>query len=262
MSRLTILVPTYNKNQLEIKKLVSDLNIQGNVIFSNQIDNDSIINDDKLTIINNKTKGVSVNRNILLDSVKTEYFLFIDDDCKLIDNYESIVVSEFDRHRDAEVIVFSRDSEDTMFAPVMLKDKKAKRFCHVSKMGGPGIAIKTTAIKKYNISFNEKLGTPNYFYNGEDSYFLYELIKKKVVVYTSSTQIYKLLSSKDKSSYFTSYDNHFFEAVGGIQYLLHKHLFYLYFIKQGIFYHFKAKVNFLKVFKYFCIGKKKMRHYL
>lgn len=258
MSEVVVLMPTFNKTKNDILSIVNSLNIKTKSIVSNQINEDGIIVNDKITIINNNTRGVSVNRNILLSYVHGDYCLFIDDDCQLVNNYEKIVLDSFSRYPSADVVVYSRDSEDDMFLPVKLKEGKAKFFHRVSKMGAPGIAIKVSSIKKYNLCFNEKLGTPNYFYNGEDSFFLYELFRKKANVYTSSSVIFKLLPSKNKSSYFTNYNEQFFESVGGIQYLLHRFIYPFYFIKQGIYYHTKTKQPLSWILKCFNNGKKKI----
>ena len=260
MNKLSVLIPTHNKSNNEIMNILVTLNVSGHCIVANQINENSIHYDDNTIIINNNTKGVSVNRNILLENVDTDYCLFIDDDCVLMDNYEKVVIKEFNKHPDAEVIVFSRDSNDTMFLPVTLKERKAKSFRHISKMGAPGIAIKTQAIKKYNLRFNEKLGTPNYFYNGEDSLFLFELLRKKVSVYTSSIHLYLLLLGSNKSSYFTEYDEHFFASVGGVQYLLHSKTYKIYLIKQAIYYKNRTKLCFLQIFKSFHFGVKTMKN--
>lgn len=214
-NRLEVLMPTYNKTNDEVFKLVHDLHILDSATISNQNNEEGIIIKDKITIIINKTRGVSINRNPLLKYLSVDYGLFIDDDCVLCDNYGKIILLEFDRHRGAEAIVFSRTSLDQMFKSIKLKNQRIKRFYQISKIGAPDIVIKNDSIQKYNLIFNEKLGAPYNFFNGEDSLFLYELIKKKVNVYSSSISIYTPQPSLDKLSYFVEYPVHLFEAVGG-----------------------------------------------
>lgn len=260
MASLCVLIPTYSKTPDEVLRLCSDLGVTGHCIVSNQVQEDSDRRiADHIRLLCSSSKGVSANRNNLLGHLTSDIGLFIDDDCVLCPEYEQIIAQAFSDRPDAEAIVFSRASDDSVFAPVILPNKRARHFSIVSSMGAPGIAFRKEAVLRYRLRFNEKLGTPNYFFNGEDSVFLMDMINKGVRVYSSSIQIYILKNSSGTSSYFQGYDDHFFTSVGGIQFLLHRKLYPAYFFKQAFFYTKKTGTNVLQIIQMFYRGKQLMK---
>jgi|GEM_PF-5482266 len=108
-----------------------------------------------------------------------------------------------------------------MFSEISYKNKKVHCFFQISSSGASGIALRKDVISRYNLSFNESLGSPNFF-NREDFVFLHDLVMKKTTMYTSSTKIIKLLPGVNKFSYFCGYNKQFLESIGGIQYYLHR----------------------------------------
>jgi len=255
-----VLIPTFGRRETEILSLCNALHVAGRVLVSNQCGEDAArLLDDRTQLINSASIGVSANRNVLLHHANGDFNVFIDDDCIICDDYERIIVDAFYEHPDAEAILFSRDSNDDMFGPLYLKNKKVRRFSDISALGAPGIAIRKDAIQRHHLSFNEKLGTPNYFFNGEDSAFLMQMIHKKMTMYTSSIPLFALFPSERASSYFSGYDAHFFESIGGVHYYLHRFLFPLYHIKRAVYYHKKTGMRFLKSLHHMISGKKKMK---
>ena len=255
-----VLIPTFGRRETEILSLCHALHVAGRVLVSNQCGEDAVrLLDDRTQLINSASIGVSANRNVLLRHTNGDFNIFIDDDCLLCDGYEQIIIDAFSEHPDAEAILFSRDSNDDMFGPLCLKNKKVRRFSDISALGAPGIAIRKEAISKHCLSFNERLGTPNYFFNGEDSAFLMQMVRKKVIMYTSSIPLFTLLSSQRPSSYFAGYDRHFFESIGGVHYYLHRFLFLLYHIKRAAYYRKKTGASFVALLGHMSRGKKKMK---
>lgn len=255
-----ILVPTFGRKESEILSLCSALHVTGRVLVSNQCGENAVrLLNDRTQLINTVSIGVSTNRNVLLGHANGDINVFIDDDCVLCDDYERIVADAFDEHPDAEAILFSRDSNDDMFGPLCLKNKKVRRFSDISALGAPGIAIRKEAISKHCLSFNERLGTPNYFFNGEDSAFLMQMVRKKMIMYTSSVPLFTLHSNQRPSSYFVGYDGHYFESIGGVHYYLHRFLFPLYHIKRAAYYRKKTGASFIALLGHMSRGKKKMK---
>lgn len=228
---LQVLIPTMFKDgEEEIRKLLLHLNVDSPTIVANQTNRESTYsfdyNGNEITVIDTKTRGVSVNRNILLDNLKASIGLFIDDDCALLPNYEETIT----------IFFFKNKNHATFFNGLIKSGRKINnkhttyviRFKDLSHSGGTGFAISKAAVEKFKPRFNEKLGTPNYIYSGEDSFFVSELIKKRMRIFRSSKLIFDIIEDDEKSSYFKGFDEQFFISKGAVTKLIHPCLFRIY----------------------------------
>lgn len=226
-----VLIPTMFKDgEEEIRKLLQHLDVHSPTIVANQTNRDLTYSfeykGNEITVIDTKTRGVSVNRNILLENLKASIGLFIDDDCALLPDYQETITDFFVKNK----------NHVTFFNGLIKSDKKINnkhttyviRFKDLSHSGGTGFAISKAAIEKYHPRFNEKLGTPNYIYSGEDSFFVNELIQKKMRIFRSSKLIFDIIEDDEKSSYFKGYDEQFFVSKGAVNKLIHPHLYRIY----------------------------------
>jgi len=221
---LQVLIPTMRRDTEEqIRAMLEALNVHSDAIIANQgaIESRYSFNYEEhvITVINTKTRGVSINRNILVKNLEASIGFFTDDDCELLPDYEKTVIDFFLRNK----------AEAAYFNGLIKNDKKISNgdtcfvasFHDVSHAGGPGIALSKKAIEKYNLLFNEQLGTPNKIYNGEDSFFMFELVKKRVKLFRSSKTIFNITEDDETSSYFKGYDNQYFASRGAINKLVH-----------------------------------------
>lgn len=226
-----VLIPTmFKDSEEEIRKLLLHLNVDSPTIVANQTNRDLTYsfeyNGNEITVIDTKTRGVSVNRNILLENLKASIGLFIDDDCALFPNYQETITTFFVKNK----------NDAAFFNGVIKSDRKINnkhttyviRFKDLSHSGGTGFAISKAAIEKYHPRFNEKLGTPNYIYSGEDSFFVNELIQKKMRIFRSSKTIFDIIEDDEKSSYFKGFDEQFFISKGAVNKLIHPRLYRIY----------------------------------
>lgn len=237
---LQVLVPTmHNDTEKDIWSLLDFLHIESDALVANQGDVDGRYvfeyKGKKIDVINTKTRGVSVNRNILLNNLTASIGLYTDDDCELMPNYEKTVIDFFVRNR----------IEAAYFNGLILGKRKISRkrtcfvvsFNDVSHAGGPGIAISKEAIAKHHLSFNEKMGTPNKVYNGEDSYFMFKLVQKHVKLYRSGKVVFNITEGDEASSYFKGYDEQYFTSRGAVNKLVHPHTYKIF----KIYYSYRLK---------------------
>jgi hypothetical protein len=230
-NKLQVLIPTMNCNsESEVRALLVFLRVNSNAIVANQGNFESAyeftFENHAVKVINTKTRGVSLNRNILLNALEATIGLFTDDDCALMPNYEQIVIDFFVRNR-IEAAHFN--GLDKGVAKISKKKTCfVINFNDVSRAGGPGIAITKKAIEKYHLSFNEKLGTPNRIYNGEDSYFMFQLVQKGVKLFRSSKVVFDIIEGDEASSYFKGHDEQYFISRGAINKLVHPVLYKVY----------------------------------
>lgn len=228
---LQVLIPTmHNDTEKDVRVLLDFLHVESDALIANQGDIEGRYSFEykgkTIDVINTKTRGVSINRNLLLNNLSASIGLYTDDDCELLAGYEKTVIDFFVRNR----------IEAAYFNGLIQGKQKItqKRTCYVvsffdvSHAGGPGIAISKDAIAKHQLSFNEKLGTPNKVYNGEDSYFMYELVHKHVKLFRCGKVIFNITEGDETSSYFKGYDDQYFTSRGAVNKLVHPHSYRLF----------------------------------
>lgn len=228
---LQVLIPTMHKDTEEkIRALLDFLHVESDALIANQGDIESryVIEykGKTITVINTKTKGVSINRNFLLNNLSASIGLYTDDDCELMPGYEKTVIDFFVRNRIEAAYFNGLIQGKRKISPK--KTCYVVSFYDVSHAGGPGIAVSKDAIAKHQLIFNEKLGTPNKVYNGEDSFFMFELVKKRVKLFRSGKVVFNITTGNEVSSYFKGYDQQYFTSRGAVNKLVHPYTFKLF----------------------------------
>src|SRR5574344_914149 len=111
------LVTTFHKSEEEIKSLIVHNNLQGRVLVGDQCGQASQkelgqIGKAEVTLYFFDSKGLSNNRNALLQKTNADIVSFADDDIVFIDNYPGIVLEDFERHADAQLIRYNITSSN------------------------------------------------------------------------------------------------------------------------------------------------------
>ncbi len=201
-------------NQTDFSK-VQEMNIHSNVVFANQANDtkyDEIKNEDKYAkMITTNTRGVGINRNLALMYAGADICLFADDDVVYCDDVEKKVLAEFEKHPDADIIVFNLDTDSHRKQKKYNKTKKCSRFVRMP-WGIVRIAVRTSSLKKANVWFTTLFGGGCIFPSGEDSMWLNDAKKKGLTFYVSKETIGTV--SFEKSTWFTGYDEKYFYAKG------------------------------------------------
>lgn len=208
---------------------IKEMNIHSDVIFANQTNqvkyDEYRFEEYRAQMITTNTCGVGRNRNIALMYADAEYCLFADDDVVYYDGLEEKVVSEFEKHKDADVFIFNLDSENG--ERKQIKYTKTRRCKIVEKMpwGCVRVAVKLKALKKANIWFTTLFGGGCMFPSGEDSLWLTAMKKKGLKFYISKETLGKVIFSN--SSWFSGYDKKFYFGKGAYYQAAHPKTFYL-----------------------------------
>ncbi len=217
MSKLQILVTTMH--QTDFRK-IEQMNIRSDVVFANQADRYGYeftnVNGFKAEMVTTATRGLSKNRNLAIEysAPDADYIMFSDDDLVFSDNYEELILKEFEAHPKACVIKFNLyDMSKTRKISMKKIEhyKKATRL-NVSSSGVCGLVIRRQALIKYNLRFNEYFGTGTENYCGEDSIFLQEIINKKIPFYLSPIEIAGI--DQTETSWFEGYNDKYFRVTG------------------------------------------------
>ena len=212
MSTFEILCVTMN--QTDFSK-IGEMNICSNVVFANQADDtrfEEIKHEDYYAkMITTNTRGVGKNRNLALMYATADICLFADDDIVYYDGLEEKIVSEFEKHPDADIIIFNLDTDSDRKQIKYTKTKKCSRFVRMP-WGSVRIAAKTSSIKKANVWFTTLFGGGCVFSSGEDSTWLKDVNRKGLTFYVSDKSIGKIYF--DESSWFEGFNEKFFYSKG------------------------------------------------
>ena len=260
---LQVLIPTIDKNKQQIFDLCRYLKVDSDCIIANQNGTNEryffSYRGYNVYVVCSDTKGVSKNRNILLKNLSCEYGLMLDDDCVMRDNYTSIISNFFDKHSEAEIVLFNGNLVDNGVSKRIhnRRTKRISKYYQISYAGAPGLCFKKSAINRLNLFYDEMIGVPNYIEAGEDTVFHYFLLKAHTYFYRSIDILFDIYDNFSKSSYFNGIDKRYVETRGYITYYIHPRLFCLYKIRHCL--RFKRMNKTLSLFElntFFNNGKK------
>lgn len=163
------------------------------LIICNQQINDTenlLFNKPFTLVINTKTKGISVNRNIGLDAVKNTNAIAIiaDDDVSYVEDFQEIIQRSVIENSNSELFRFKilsneksyKNYETNSFTLVGDSIQNRRKLLTFSSIE---IAFKTEIIKKYQLKFNENFGIGSGKYiGGEEIFFLLDALQKGATI--------------------------------------------------------------------------------
>ena len=197
---------------------IDSLRITGDAVVVNQCNETSeedIIrrsvngSDQAVKYVKTTDRGLSKSRNLAISKASAEICILCDNDVVYVDGYEKIIVDEFEKHPDADIIVFYIKRKEK---PVPnYKEERVMDYLSVLKIFSPEIAFRRERIS--DISFDTDFGAGSGKYiMGEENIFLYDALKKKKKIYYVPIQIAQL---KDvESTWFSEYNEKFFVSRG------------------------------------------------
>lgn len=182
-----ILMSTMKRKTIKSLDL-KNRNIDNNCLIINQTDNEEIILENNIKMINSKTKGLAVSRNIALGNCSGDYLIIADDDVKYVENYQEIIKKAFSELPDADVLTFQILKDEHHY----YKDYKNKIFKHnkvtIRKVSSIEIVLRNK-IKDSNVKFNPHFGLGAKYTSGEENIFMLDLINKGYNIYYYPTPI-------------------------------------------------------------------------
>lgn len=249
-----ILMSTMNQSGFN---LINKCNIRSNTIIINQTDRleylEKEINGKKMELHSFPELGIGRSRNNALLKSVADICLLADDDIEYIDNYEEIILKEFELNPKADVIVFNLNViKKNGVLKGKNKNKQLNKFTFMP-YGGPQIAFKRNKILEKNVWFTLLFGGGAKYGSGEDSLFLKQAIDSGLNVY-SSNKLIGLVDSRE-SSWFTGFNDKYLYDRGA----LFKALFPMTWPVMGLQFIIRHRKKFLKVnkpYKIFLRGAK------
>lgn len=130
-------------------------------------------------VINSRTKGIAVNRNIALRDATAPIALITDDDIQFHPHGLDTIIADFEARPEADVISFkfTSDAFQKPYPDYEFNLKHMPRFFYVSAME---IAMRPDRVRR-RVQYNESFGFNTDFYGGEDDIFSIDCVQAGLV---------------------------------------------------------------------------------
>ncbi|MCC5464084.1 glycosyltransferase [Pelosinus baikalensis] len=208
---IEVLVSTMHQQDLS---LVEKMNIRTNAVLINQCDNNDVVeakDDEKcIKMYSFRERGVGKSRNIALIRATGDICIMADDDVVYLDHYEQIVRDAFAKNPNADMIMFNvtnAHEERNKRDKVNTKNKRV-RFYNCLRYGTYNIAFRRERLLKHNVFFSLLFGGGAAYGSGEDTLFIWECLKKGLIIYASPAKIADVYHQK--STWFSGHNEKYY----------------------------------------------------
>ena len=162
----------------------------------------------EIIYVESSEKGLSKSRNMAIGQASADICILCDNDVEYVPNYDGIILKAFEKHQDADIIVFYIKRKEKP-VPNFPREKRMSYFS-VLKIFSPEIAFRRERLQ--DISFHTSFGAGAQYPMGEENIFLYDCLRKGKRIYYVPVKIAEL--REEKSTWFTGYNKAFFVARG------------------------------------------------
>ncbi len=216
--KVQVLASIMNEPKNRIKQVIERMHITSDAIIINQCERNDVeeytLNDTyKIKMLSFQEKGVGLSRNNALMRSDADIVIFADNDVVYVDDYVSMVQEEFEKQKDADMIVFRVPKIEEKAKETTEKNKRVRLY-NCLKYGAVRFAVKRESINKKNIYFSLLFGGGTTYGSGEDSIFITECIRKGLKVYHSNKILGYLMPNE--STWFKGYNEKFFIDKGAL----------------------------------------------
>ena len=203
-------------------------------------------------------RGIGLSRNSALMRSNADIIEFADDDMIFTDTYREDVLREFEKHPEADAIIFSLESLNPK-RPLL----KIKEFGRVSKIealkyGCARLAVRREKVIHNNIFFSLLFGGGAKYACGEDTIFLQDCIRAGLKIYRSSVKVADV--KQDSSSWFDGYTENYYHDKGALFAAALPKLCYIYAVVSAIKAH-SCDYGKIKILKLFLQGIKEFKEH-
>ncbi len=220
MTRIQLLVAAVKQ---DTKKLPLKMNIQSDAIIINQRMaygyEERECEGLKFRIFNCDEKGVGLSRNLALLRADHELLQFCDEDIVLDKGYTQLVENEFDKHPEADMLLFNVKAANGRETYHNVDYKKITPL-NYGRYPAYAIAARREVLQKSGVTFSLLFGGGAKYSNGEDSLFLKECLDKKIRIYRTDVSIGHEESDRP-STWFSGYNEKFFIDRGYLYHFLY-----------------------------------------
>lgn len=212
-----LIVSTMNRKD---DSLIEQMNISSDAIIINQSDNYSYHETHKeghlIKWYEFNEKGIGLSRNSGFMRSDADIIQFADDDMEFTDTYMHDVLGEYERHPEADVILFSNKCLNKDRMPYQVDSFARVRRIEAVKFGGARITARREKILYNNITFSLLFGGGARYGAGEDVTFVQDCIRAGLKVYKSPIIVSTM--KQDSSTWFSGFNKKYFKDKGALLY--------------------------------------------
>lgn len=247
-----ILVSTMKQADFSI---YSSMNLNSDAIIVNQGDKNlyehALICDNDVLMYSFAERGVGLSRNSALMRASADILEFADDDMIFVDGYQELVIEEFEKHPEADAILFSVQSLNCDRPLLPIKKFSRVRRIEALKYGCARLAVRREKIVYNNVMFSLLFGGGAKYGSGEDTIFLQDCVKSGLKVYKSPVLVATV--KQESSSWFGGYTDKYYKDKGALFAAIFPRLCFVYAVFTGIK-HSKTLSSFMKILKLYFDG--------
>lgn len=207
--KLQVLVAAVNQDKYD---LIKKMNIKSDAIIINQCNENKfeeiLYERNIIKFLSFAERGVGLSRNNSLMRATADIILFADEDVTYNDGYKDIIISQFKRYPEADIIIFNMPSKNPKRESYKIIKHRRVRGYNCLRYGAVRIAARTKKIREANVYFSLLFGGGAKYSAGEDSLFLSDCIKKGLKVYCDPAIIGYV--KQEDSSWFEGYTDKYF----------------------------------------------------
>ncbi len=210
-----LLISTMDRDDTQLYEV---MNVNSDAIIINQCARNDFTFCEKqngaLKMYSFNERGIGLSRNTALMRSDADIVEFADDDMIFTDTHREDVLKEFEKHPEADAIIFAVESLNE-HRPLL----KIKKFGRVSKIealkyGCARLAIRREKIMYNNITFSLLFGGGAKYGSGEDTLFLQDCIRGGLKIYRSPVKVADI--RQETSSWFCGYNEKYYRDKGAL----------------------------------------------
>lgn len=156
-------------------------------------------------------RGVGRSRNEAILRAEGDICLFADADIVYEPGYAEKIAAEFQRNRDADMILFNVTVKEAR-RTYHITQRRRVRWYNCGRYGAVSFAVRRESLLASGVMFSLLFGGGARYGSGEDSLFLKEFMDKGYKVYTAPVTIGR--EEATGSTWFSGYDEKFFRDKG------------------------------------------------
>lgn len=206
----------------DVRTIAERMNIQADAIVINQCGcfgyEEYVHHGHMIRCYSLKERGVGLSRNNALIRAGEELCIFADEDIVYDAGYVRLVEEAFERHKDADLILFN-----VKVAPARRtywnEGEKRIKWYNYGRYPAYSIAARTESLRRANVHFSLLFGGGARYSNGEDSLFLRDCLKAGLRLMASPVVIGE--EKERESTWFHGYNEKFFKDRGVLYHFLY-----------------------------------------
>lgn len=238
---------------------IHTLNITGDCIVINQCDNnkrEEVQNgSQRILYIETTERGLSKSRNMAKANAQNDICILCDNDVEYIEGYEKIILNEYEKHPEYDVIVFHVTSD--INPEPCYRESRRLNYITSCKAISYEISFRKSCVE--DICFNERIGAGTKYKMGEENAFLYDCLRKGLHVHYVPIEIARL--RYEPSTWNQGFDKEYLMSRGASFYAMTPRYSLLLILQFAVrkYKFYKQKLSFWKALHYMLTGRQEYK---